>query len=146
MFIRSVYSRFTCSTNCQIWLIHIPNLFPFSMTCYPLSPFFARFFPVCLPFSYVFIMFAPMFSMVPNLFQHVHPFSQQFPAFFTFPAFPSCIFPPFVHHFPPILQHSQPFHRLFPPSARSTHPSGRASCALSAWQIGAIGDWRRGSR
>ena len=31
-----VYSRFTCSINCQIWPIHIPNLFPFSTICYPL--------------------------------------------------------------------------------------------------------------
>ena len=102
MFIRSVYSRFTCSTNCQIWLIHIPNLFPFSMTCYPLSPFFARFFPVCLPFSYVFIMFAPMFSMFPTFssmfihfrsnFQHFS-LSQPFPAAFSHHL--STIFLPF---------------------------------------------------
>lgn len=153
----SCLSVFTHVYSICLFTVYMFNQLPNLAYSYSqLVPFFHDMLSVVTIFRTIFPSLPPIFlcfyhvctdvQHVPNLFQHVHPFSQQFPAFFTFPAFPSRIFPPFVHHFPPILQHSQPFHRLFPPSARSTHPSGRASCALSAWQIGAIGDWRRGSR
>ena len=123
------------------------QLVPFFHDMLSVVTIFRTIFPSLPPiFLCCFYHFCSHVQHFPNLFQHVHPFWHHFPAFFTFPAFSKhfpTICPPFSYHFSTFPAFP---HRLFPPCARSTHPSGRASCALSAWQIGAIGGWRRGSR
>ena len=96
-----VYSRFTCSINCQIWFIHIPNLFPFSTTCYPLSPIFSQFFPVCLPFSYVVFSCLLRCSAFSRPFPACSSIFEPFSSIFHFQApFPAA----FSHHFPAIFR------------------------------------------